>query len=109
MQMEQFESVRMQNLKDTYKVKAPMLWDLLSHLLNPNGRTHKTWAAFQALSTPMKVTSAHNDIELARRDNPMGNDENEGLPLYEIVCETCCSTNKCILTTFRKESLLRRF
>ena len=42
MQMEQFEVAQVQTLKDTYKVKAPMLWGLLFHLLNADIRSHKT-------------------------------------------------------------------
>ncbi len=35
---------QVQNLKDIYGAKALMLWDIIQHLLNADGRPHKTQA-----------------------------------------------------------------
>ena len=89
MWMEQFELARVLSLRDMYKAKAPMLWDLLFHLLNSDSRTHKMWTAIPALSTPMKVISTPDISDFIRGDNPIANDQIE---LYDIVCETCYSS-----------------
>src|SRR5260370_24993120 len=81
-----------------YKAKAPMLWDLLFHLLNADIRSHKTWVP----NTPIKVSSIPDLSDSTGGGNPI---PNEALTLYEIVCKSSCFTNKPILTTLRKKSL----
>ncbi|KAF8334018.1 uncharacterized protein EI90DRAFT_2970358 [Cantharellus anzutake] len=84
MQMEQFEVARMRNLKDIYKTKAPMLWDLLLHLLNADSRTNKTRVVYPIASVAAATMSATENSDSTEGDHPITYDHNEALHLFEI-------------------------
>ncbi len=96
--MEQFEMARVRNLKDIYGAKVPMLWDIIQHLLNADGRPHKTQDPNPTMTDIVSATHTGN-----------ATGGTESLHPFEIVCRTIFPNTLTLIITFREGSLSYQF
>jgi len=75
-----------------------MLWDIIQHLLNADGRPHKTQAPNPTMADVVSATYTGNATERM-----------ESLHPFEIVRRTIFPNTLTLIITFREGSLLYQF